>query len=82
MRGAGLRIAAVTNGSAETTRKMFQNAGSEEAIDQFISIDDVQHWKPAAAVYLHAARALDVQPDALAMIAAHDWTSTARAKPA
>ncbi len=73
LRAAGVRVAALTNGSAETTRKMFQNAGLEEAIEKFISIDAVKQWKPAAAVYRHAAKELKVEEDKLALIAAHDW---------
>jgi 2-haloacid dehalogenase len=73
LRGAGVRVAALTNGGAPTTRKMFQNAGLEEMIERFISIEEVKQWKPAAAVYLHAAETLGVQPSELALIAAHDW---------
>ncbi|MDQ6656289.1 MAG: haloacid dehalogenase type II [Verrucomicrobiota bacterium] len=73
LRESDVRIAALTNGSAETTRKMFASAGLEDAVEQFISIDEVKQWKPAAAVYLHAAKKLGVAPDELALIAAHDW---------
>ncbi|MEO5717491.1 MAG: haloacid dehalogenase type II [Chthoniobacterales bacterium] len=70
---AGVRVAALTNGSAETTRKMFQNAGLEQSIEKFISIEEVKQWKPAAAVYLHAAQQLGIKPGELALVAAHDW---------
>ncbi len=73
LREAGVRVAALTNGSAETTGKMFQNAGLEESIEKFISIEEVKQWKPAAAVYLHAAKELGVKPAELALVAAHDW---------
>ncbi len=73
LRDAGIRVAALTNGSAETTRKMFANAGLETAIEKFISIEEVKQWKPAAAVYLHAAKSLGVKPEELALVAAHDW---------
>ncbi len=73
LRQAGVRVAALTNGSAETTRKMFAQAGLESLIEQFISIDEVRQWKPAAAVYRHAAKSLAVEPGELALIAAHDW---------
>jgi 2-haloacid dehalogenase len=73
LRSAGVRIAALTNGSAETTRKMFANAGLENVIENFISIDEVKQWKPSAVVYQHAAKTLGVEPGELALIAAHDW---------
>ncbi|MBA3651725.1 MAG: haloacid dehalogenase type II [Chthoniobacterales bacterium] len=70
---AGVRVAALTNGSAETTKKMFQNAGLEQSIEKFISIEEVKQWKPSAAVYLHAAKTLGVKADELALVAARDW---------
>ncbi|MBA3883014.1 MAG: haloacid dehalogenase type II [Chthoniobacterales bacterium] len=73
LRDAGIRVAALTNGSAATTRKMFADAGLEDAIEKFISIEEVKQWKPAAAAYLHAAKVLEVKPEELALIAAHDW---------
>lgn len=73
LRDAGVRVAALSNGSADTTRQMFQNAGLEDAVEQFISIEEIKQWKPAAAVYQHAARKLGVAVDDLALIAAHDW---------
>ena len=73
LRSAGVRVAALTNGSAETTRKMFHHAGLEAMVEKFISIEEVKQWKPAAAVYLHAAKSLGVAPGELALIAAHDW---------
>ncbi len=73
LRKSGVRIAALTNGSAETTRKMFANAGLEDVVEHFISIEEVKQWKPALAVYLHTAKTLGVAPDELALIAAHDW---------
>ncbi len=80
LRAAGFRVAALTNGSAETTRQMFQNAGFENAIEKIISIDDVQHWKPAAIVYQHAARELGLSVGEVALIAAHDWDIDGAAK--
>ncbi len=73
LRDTDVRIAALTNGSAETTKKMFENAGLEQFVERYISIDEVKHWKPAREVYLHAAKMLDVDPPELALVAAHDW---------
>jgi 2-haloacid dehalogenase len=70
---ADIRVAALTNGSAETTKKMFRNAKLDQFIERYISIDEVKHWKPAHEVYLYAARALDVNPEQIALISGHDW---------
>ena len=52
---------------------MFQNAGLGSFVERYISIDEVKHWKPARAVYLHAAKTLDVDLAEVALMAAHDW---------
>lgn len=71
LKAAGVPILAVTNGSAETTKKLF--AAAKLAAPQVVSIDDVKAWKPAAAVYKHAVTAAKVDAGRLAMVAAHDW---------
>ncbi len=73
LREAGLSVAALTNGSKETTEKMFRHAGLSASIDRAISIDEVKHWKPHVAVYRYAAGQLGLEPAQFAMIAAHDW---------
>lgn len=73
LRDAGIPIALLTNGSNETTRKMIENAGLADYVAHYFSIDDVKHWKPRREAYLHAANALNVAPEELALVAAHDW---------
>jgi 2-haloacid dehalogenase len=73
LRDAGVRIAALTNGSAEATKKMFQNAELGNFVERYISIDEVKHWKPAAQVYLHAAKTLELDLADIALVSAHDW---------
>jgi len=73
VRAAGIRMITLTNGNAEVTRKMLEQAGLDGFIERGISIDEVGHWKPAKAVYLHAAKTMQVEPQEMALIAAHDW---------
>src|SRR5439155_1555409 len=68
-----LPIVPLTNGSAETTKKMFRNARLDNFIERYISIDEVKHWKPAREVYLHATKTLGVDPTQIVLISAHDW---------
>ena len=69
----GVRIITVTNGSAENTKKLLSRAGLADFVEKTVSIDEVRHWKPHRDVYLHAARAAEVVPSRLALIAAHAW---------
>ena len=38
-----------------------------------LSVDEVRRFKPAPEVYLMAATKLDVDLDAMVMVASHDW---------
>jgi 2-haloacid dehalogenase len=73
LRSAGIRILALANGAAETTRKLLSAARLEGGVEKVISIDEVRQWKPSREVYLHAARAAGVRPDCMTLIAAHAW---------
>ncbi|HET6588421.1 MAG TPA: haloacid dehalogenase type II [Oleiagrimonas sp.] len=73
LREAGISILALTNGSPESTRKLLQRAQLESMVERVITIDEVCHWKPHRAVYLHAAKVLDVDPEAMVLVSAHPW---------
>ncbi|TAK83564.1 MAG: dehalogenase [Betaproteobacteria bacterium] len=50
-----------------------ERSGFASFIEKTISIDEVRRWKPNREVYLHAARSIGVEPERLALIAAHAW---------
>lgn len=68
---AGIPVIALTNGSAEATGKLLQTAGLPVTLT--IGSEEVGHWKPARAVYLHAAERLGIAPGQLVLVAAHPW---------
>ena len=70
---AGLRVACLTNGSASLTSSFINRVGLGSLVDRVISVEEVYRWKPAGVVYLYAAEVLDVPPQWLALVAAHDW---------
>jgi 2-haloacid dehalogenase len=73
VREAGVPIVVLTNGSADNTRRLLEQAGLLEHVGRIISIDEVRHWKPRREVYLHAADVAGVPPGQLALVAAHAW---------
>lgn len=73
LRDAGVRVVTLTNGSAEATTKLLKAEGLDGFVEKAISIDEVRHWKPARAVYLHAAKVTGTRPEELALVAAHAW---------
>lgn len=73
LRAARVRIITLTNGNADTTRKMLTGAGLDGFVEQVLSIDEVRHWKPCRDVYLHAVKSMGIAPQQLTLVAAHDW---------
>jgi 2-haloacid dehalogenase len=70
---AGIRVACLTNGSAYQTSSFVNRSGLGPLVDRVICVGDVFRWKPAPVVYLYAAEMLDVPPERMALVAAHDW---------
>jgi len=70
---AGLRVACLTNGSSYLASSFVNRSGLGALVDRVISVGEVYRWKPAAVVYLYAAEILDVPPEQMALVAAHDW---------
>ncbi|GAB4083898.1 haloacid dehalogenase type II [Myceligenerans cantabricum] len=72
-RDAGVRLVTLTNGSAQNTSRLLRRAGLAEDIEQVLSVDDVHRWKPAPDIYRHAVDSTQVDPERVALVAAHAW---------
>lgn len=70
---AGVPVATLTNGNADTVGAMLDNAGLSGYVTHNLSVDAVRRWKPAAQPYHHAADTLGVEPQALVLVATHPW---------
>jgi 2-haloacid dehalogenase len=70
---AGIRVACLTNGTAELTQAFVERCGLAPMVERVISVGEVYRWKPAMVVYMYAADVLDVAPELMALVAAHDW---------
>lgn len=73
LRSADVRIAALSNGAAETTHALLQGAGLSPLVECVVSVAEVRQWKPRRGLYLHAAKVLGVLPGELALVATHAW---------
>lgn len=70
LREAGLTVIALTNGARASTEKLLERGNLREHVEQVLTCDDVQAFKPHRAPY---ELALDrVGRDAV-MVAAHGW---------
>jgi len=70
---AGIRLATLTNSTAEGAEAQLTNAGLIDYFDQVLSVDSVRQFKPATKTYRMAARELGVEASDLRLVAAHDW---------
>jgi 2-haloacid dehalogenase len=70
---AGVRVACLTNGSAELASSFVKRTGLGSLVNRVISVGEVGRWKPARVVYLYAVEVMDVPPERMALVAAHDW---------
>jgi 2-haloacid dehalogenase len=73
LHAAGIRLITLTNGSAATARQLLENGGVAGCIEQFLSVEQVGHWKPDHRAYRFAAEACGVPVDALMLVAVHPW---------
>ena len=70
---AGVRVAALTNGSASVNRAALDEAGVGDLVDPVLSVADAGVWKPGAAAYRYGLDALGLPPSAVLMVAVHPW---------
>lgn len=68
-----IRMVTLTNGNAGTTQKLLERSRLHEFVERTISVDEVRHWKPRREVYLYCADVVGVEPNRLALLAAHAW---------
>lgn len=73
LRSANVRVAALSNGAAETTQALLQRSDLSSLVERVISVADIGQWKPRRGLYLHAAEVLSVPPAKLALVATHAW---------
>ncbi len=73
LRAAGIRIFALSNGAAETTRGLFDTADLGGRIERILSVEQVGLSKPRPEVYRFAAETAGVAPAEMALVATHPW---------
>ncbi len=73
LRGTGVRLAALTNGTSQGVRTQLKHARLFDMFDDVISVDQVEVYKPARQPYLFAARRFKAKTNRVSLIAAHHW---------
>jgi 2-haloacid dehalogenase len=70
---AGIPAYVLTNGGATETNERLRAGELDGLVAGVWSVDDVRRFKPDAAPYAHAARAIGLPPGDLAFVSAHAW---------
>lgn len=70
---AGLKLATLTNGSADMVTQQLHNAGLDGLFEASLSVSSVGRFKPAPEVYTWAVDRLGSLPQHTVLVAAHDW---------
>ncbi len=73
LRGANIRVVALTNGEMGATKILLGRGGLDRYVESVFSADEVKRWKPNPEAYLHTARRVGVRPEQLAMVSVHGW---------
>lgn len=73
LRDGGLRLAALTNSTAEVANQQLGNAGLSGYFERILSADEVGRLKPAPEPYQMAAERLGIETDGMRLVAAHSW---------
>jgi 2-haloacid dehalogenase len=73
LRTTGLTVVALTNSVQSVAEAQLTNAGIREHFDDVVSADTVKRLKPAPEPYRAVARAFDVDPAEVRLVAAHAW---------
>jgi 2-haloacid dehalogenase len=73
LRQAKLRLAILSNGSPAMLRPLVKNAGLREIFHAVLSVDELEVYKPAPAVYRLAVEKLDVSKQAIGFVSSNCW---------
>ncbi|MGQ0624095.1 MAG: HAD-IA family hydrolase [Sporichthyaceae bacterium] len=70
---SGVRMICLTNGTAAMTAAFLDRCGLSGYVERVVATAELNTWKPPARVYLHAAAALKLPPEQVALVAVHAW---------
>lgn len=74
---AGIKVAALTNGSVEIAGSVLQRAGLALNDLTLFDITQAKAWKPHQDSYTYALNRMNLQPHEVMMVAAHPWDCNA-----
>lgn len=73
VRRSGCQAVMLTNGSRGNTEKLVRDNGIEHLVDDVVSVEDFNLWKPQTELYRQAALKHSCAPANALLVAAHAW---------
>ena len=73
LRGAGCRLATLTNSAPRADGGALRRAGLDGFFERRFSVEEVRRYKPAPETYRAVADGLGVAPRGMCLVAAHVW---------
>ncbi|ATQ77991.1 haloacid dehalogenase type II [Massilia violaceinigra] len=77
LRDAGVPMLIASNGSRRTISQVVSNSGMKWAFDQFVSVDDVEVFKPHRKIYLLAEQRAGHPRENILYVSANGWDASA-----
>lgn len=73
MRCSNCQAILLTNGSRANTENLVRDNGIEHLVDDIVSVEDFNIWKPQTELYRQAALKHSCAPENALLVAAHAW---------
>ncbi|MBA3801044.1 MAG: haloacid dehalogenase type II [Geodermatophilaceae bacterium] len=73
LRGLGIRLVTLSNGSASVAEGLFDRANIREHFERLLTVEDAGRWKPAPDAYAYALQQCGVDPMDAMLVAVHPW---------
>ncbi len=73
LRDSDCQAVMLTNGSRANTEKLVRDNDVEHLVDDIVSVDDFNIWKPQTELYRQAALKHSCAPENAVLVAAHAW---------
>lgn len=69
----GFRLVTLSNGATSVADRLLTAGNVRERFDLLLSVEDAGAWKPSPQAYAYAAKACEVAPEEMLMVASHPW---------
>lgn len=79
LKGAGLNTAILSNGSPEMLEGAVKSAGIADLLDDVLSVEDVQVFKPHKSVYDLVTKRFGCSPSEVLFVSSNGWDAAAAA---